>query len=154
MSPTNKMSEVEKLHFKIGIGGTYWDNKPQYTILINDIAIKTQEVSTPSGELEYVEFDQELAEGACVLKIRLENKTINDTIQNEDKTAIVKDMLLDIRSVEIDDIDIGNLVYTHSEFVGDDSTRPVLKNCVNLGWNGTWCLPFNSPFYVWLLENI
>jgi hypothetical protein len=29
-----------------------------------------------------------------------------------------------------------------------------VKNCVNLGWNGKWILPFTSPFYIWLLENI
>jgi hypothetical protein len=29
-----------------------------------------------------------------------------------------------------------------------------LQNCVNLGWNGKWTLPFQSPFYIWLLESI
>jgi hypothetical protein len=148
------MPDLEKLHFKIGIGGTYWDKKPIYSILVNDSLIETREVTTPSGEFDYIEFDQELAEGPCALKIRLENKTFGDTVQNEDKTAILKDMLLDIHSVEIDDISLGILLHTHSEVVGDDSERPILHNCVNLGWNGTWSLPFQSPFYVWLLENI
>jgi hypothetical protein len=75
-------------------------------------------------------------------------------VQNEDKSAIVKDMLLNVVSVEIDEIDIGHLLHSKSTFTGDDPTRPVLSNCVNLGWNGTWKLTFTSPFYIWLLENI
>jgi len=75
-------------------------------------------------------------------------------IQNADKTAIEKDMLLHIRSIEIDEIDLGNLLWSKSQYVGDDVTRPVLDNCVDLGWNGTWTLAFASPFYIWLLENI
>ena len=81
-------------------------------------------------------------------------KDDTDVVQSEDKTEILKDLLLNIKTVEIDEIDLGNLVFTNSEFVGDDSSRPVLDKCVDLGWNGTWTLPFESPFYIWLLENI
>jgi len=38
--------------------------------------------------------------------------------------------------------------------VSEDATRPVLTNCIDLGWNGEWQLEFDSPFYIWLLENI
>ena len=33
------MADTEKLHFKIGIGGTYWKKVPIYSILINDKVI-------------------------------------------------------------------------------------------------------------------
>ena len=148
------MIVTEKLHFKIGLGGTYWKKVPIYSILVNDDLIVTKEVETPSGKIAFAEFDYELAEGPCVLKIRLENKHWIDTVQNEDKTAILKDMLLNIKSVEIDEIDLGNLIYSKSQFVGDDADRPVLTNCLDLGWNGSWELPVESPFYIWLLENI
>jgi hypothetical protein len=145
---------TETLHFKIGLAGTYWAKRPIYSVLINDAVYFTKEVDVASEETFYVEFDAEVAEGPCTLKIRLENKDWTDTIQNEDKTAIVKDMLLNIRSVEIDDINLGNLVYTKTQFVGDDPERPVLDRCQDLGWNGAWILAFESPFYIWLLENI
>ena len=148
------MSTVEKLHFKIGIGGTYWRKIPIYSILVNDTVLFTKEISTPSDEVSFIEFDHELEEGPARLKIRLENKDWTDTVQNQDKTEILQDMLLNIISVEIDEIDLGNLIFSKSEFVGDDADRPVLDKCVNLGWNGTWTLPFESPFYIWLLENI
>ena len=146
---------TEKLHFKIGISGTYWDKRPQYSILINDreVVAKT-EISQESDVVDYVEFTAEIAEGQNQLQIRLENKTDSDTVQNEDCTAIIKDLLLNIHSVDIDEITLGNLVHTKSNFVGNDPARPVLTDCVNMGWNGVWTLKFTSPFYIWLLENI
>ena len=148
------MSTAEKLHFKIGISGTYWRKVPIYSILVNDAVLFTKEISAPSDEVFFIEFDHELEEGPATLKIRLENKDWTDTVQNQDKTEILQDMLLNIVNVEIDEIDLGNLIFTKSEFVGDEADRPVLDRCVNLGWNGTWTLPFDSPFYIWLLENI
>ena len=149
------MADVEQLHFKIGISGTFWDKRPVYTVVLNDqTVVDQQSVALASDEVEYIEFDQEITEGSNVLKIRLENKDRSDTVQNEDKTAIVKDMLLNIVSIEIDEINLGQLIWDASSFTSDDADRPTLKNCVNLGWNGTWQLEFTSPFYIWLLENI
>lgn len=151
------MSEVEKLHFKVGLSGTYWDKKPAYSVAINDQVCISGVVDVSSNEVFYVEFDAEVVEGLCSLKIRLENKTDSDVQKdcyNTEDFNIINDMLLNITSVEIDDISLGNLLYTHSSFTGDEPQRPVLDKCVNLGWNGTWELLFSSPIYIWLLENI
>jgi hypothetical protein len=145
---------TETLHFRIGLAGSYWNKRPEYTILINDSEVSRAQIDHASAETFYVEFEHEIVEGPCTLKIRLENKDDSDTIQNEDKKAIVKDMLLHIRTVEIDEIDLGNLVYTKTRFIGDDPDRPTLDKCIDLGWNGAWILEFESPFYIWLLENI
>lgn len=150
------MVEVEKLHFKIGLSGTYWAKRPIYSIVVNDSVIETREITTASDEVFYVEFDREVSEGACTLKIRLENKASSDTVKDDENTeefVIVKDLLLNIESVEIDEIDLGNLLYT-AKFIGDDPSRPVLDKCKHMGWNGAWTLEFASPFYIWLLENI
>ena len=149
------MADTEKLHFKIGIAGTYWKKVPVYSILINDVVVVDHKAVTgASEEIYYEEFDHTLEEGPASLKIRLENKDDGDTVENEDKTAILKDMMLNIKDIEIDEIDIGSLVYTNSKFVGDDPARPVLDKCIDLGWNGAWTFPFESPFYIWLLENL
>jgi hypothetical protein len=149
------MSEVEKLHFKIGLSGTYWAKKPIYSILVNDQVKETCEITTASDEVFFVEFDCEVSEGPCTLKIRLENKENPDTVTDDttEEFVILKDMLLNIESVEIDEIDLGNLLFT-AKFIGDDPSRPVLDKCKHLGWNGAWTLEFASPFYIWLLENI
>ena len=144
----------ESLHFKIGLAGTYWEKVPQYSIYVNDKCYAEGQILEQPDVVQYVEFDAEVSEGTVYLKIRLENKTDSDTIENEDKSAIVKDMLLHIRSVEIDEINLGNFIYTKSSFVGDDPNRPNLDKCIDLGWNGSWTLTFESPFYIWLLENI
>ena len=154
------MADKESLHFKIGISGTYWDKRPQYSIAVGNDIIKEGAISVASDETEYIEFDYETDLDAPCLKISLLNKTDQDTVQNEDKTAIVNDMLLNIVSVEIDEIDIGHLIYGLSEYhvdvpvKVDDVTTQIVKHCVNLGWNGTWQLTWNNPFYIWLLENI
>ena len=147
------MSDSEKLHIKIGLSGTYWDKKPNYTVEVNDIVFFNKDVDTSSDEVFYLEFDVESDAVNNSLAIRLNNKTDSDTIQSEDKTAILKDMLLNIVSIEIDEINLGQLTYSLSEYTVD-ATKEVHTNFVNLGWNGKWSLTWTNPFYIWLLENI
>lgn len=156
----------EKLHFRVGLAGTYWSRRPKYSVAVNNTVVVADAEITgisaviqPDGriqasDVEYVEFTHEVEDGPVQLQIRLLDKLDTDVVENADKTGILKDMLLNIRSVEIDEIDLGNLMYSQSQFVGDESHRPVLDNCVDLGWRGTWTLRFESPFYIWLLENI
>ena len=149
---------VEQLHFKVELAGTYWAKRPVYTVLFNDTVIEAKEISAASGESFFVEFDQEVTEGTTYqLQVRLENKDNLDVVKDVDDPVnfnIVKDLLLHVRSIEIDEIDLGELVWKKGVFTGDDPARPVLDQCVDLGWNGTWVLEFESPFYIWLLENI
>ena len=140
----------ESLSFKIGLTATYWGKKPQYTVLLNGTTYREGHCDE---SLSIIEFSADvLEEQEHCLEIRLENKTNSDTIARGDK--IVKDMLLNIDSIEIDEIDLGEVKWNKSEFVADDPNRPTLKNCVNLGWNGSYQLKFTSPFYLWLLENM
>jgi hypothetical protein len=156
------MSEsVEKLAFKIGLSGTYHDRQPSYSVLINNNVVAEGTITVPSDEIFYVEFSADLLEEADhVLAVRLNNKQDTDVVESADKTVIVKDMLLNIDSVEIDDINIGSLKWTHSRYQLDvphqfnGTTVSELTNCVNLGWNGAWEFAFRSPFYIWLLENL
>ena len=105
------MSSTEKLHFKVGLSGTYWKKVPVYSVLVNDLPIFTKKkIKNPTDQVEYIEFDAEVADGPANLHIRLDNKDWTDTVQNDDKTEILKDMMLNIVSIEIDDISLGNLV--------------------------------------------
>jgi hypothetical protein len=145
----------EHLHFKIGLSGTYWNKTPAWQVQLDDQIQATGQVSVATDEVFYVEFDADIAEDAShVLKVSLTNKDNSDVVKAADDVTITQDMLLNIVSVDIDDISLGSLIWTHSEFVGDDPDRPVLTNCVTLGWNGTWSLKFDSPFYIWLLSNL
>ena len=138
----------EQLNFKITLSGTYWDKKPEYDILLNDVVMS----HGFAGENNTVEFTVDLEEDTKhALCVRLLNKQDSDTIQNEDKTGIVKDMLLNIEDVSIDGISIGTLRWSHSRYLANSE---IYENCVNLGWNGDWVLEFDCPFYLWLLENL
>ena len=153
------MAEQETLKFKVGISGTYWDKKPHYTVWVDDQKYADSIISGHSNEVEYVEFSADIGEGPHEFKIRLENKSDRD-VEKNGHGEIVNDMLLNIESIEIDGIDLGNLRWSTSVFHadhekivnGEDMTT--LKQCVNLGWNGTYTIKFDSPFYLWLLENL
>ena len=143
----------ETLKFKIGLSGTFWDKKPEYAVLLNDQAISSGAIQDTA--IEYVEFTADVEESTNnKLIVRLLNKTPADTIENEDKSAIVKDLLLNIESIEIDDINLGPLLWSASKFIPDNTQFPEMKECVNLGWNGSYVIEFDSPFYLWLLENM
>jgi hypothetical protein len=154
------MSEsTEILKFKIGLSGTFFDKRPEYSISIDDTEYAKSTVTVDSDEIFYVEFDATLNDNKnYFLNISLLNKTNEDTqLVNGN---ITKDMLLNIVSIEIDEIDLGALIWTASEYFPDRLQKingeivSSLKNCVNLGWNGAYRLPFTTPFYIWLLDNI
>ena len=147
--------DTETLSFRVGLSGTYWDRKPAYSISIDGVEQVSAIIAADSGVVEYAEFTVAVTEDQeHLLEIKLLNKTDDDTVQSADKTEIVKDMLLNIESISIDDIELGQIKWDQSEFVPVDPARPVLKECVNLGWNGSYQLKFNSPFYLWLLEKM
>jgi hypothetical protein len=148
----------ETLRFKIGLSGTYHNNRPKYSVVVNDTEYASGTVSEESGKVFYVEFDAVFIEGTeNILRIRLENKNREDTVL--DNGEIIKDMLLNIESIEIDALDLGTLIWSKSLYrldkphKFDNTIVTELTNCVNLGWNGTYEFAFTSPFYFWLLEN-
>ena len=156
--------EKENLHFRVGLSGT--GNKlPEFKISVDGKEYIHSTLSA-NNAVEYFEFDTKIVEGAHSLNISFLNKTVYDTKLDTNGT-IVEDLLLNIDSIEIDEIDIGSLKWTASNYTPiypesykkhvlstGQQIENELTDCVNLGWNGTWSLPFTSPFYIWLLENI
>jgi len=160
------MSDKETLHFKIGLSGTSKKKQPKFKILVNDIVFVNGELRGNINETEYFEFDATIDEGNCSLVVEFLNKTIYDTVLDSNGN-IMEDLLLNIDSIEIDEIDLASLLWTASDYRPDypevykakmsqlqQELPESVSNCVNLGWNGRWILPFTSPYYIWLLENI
>jgi len=151
---------LEKLHIKLGLSGTYWDRRPEYEIIFNGTTITAGAITGASGDIEYIDFDVEYTTESAKLEIKLLNKIEYDTVQSEDKTSILNDMLLNIELVEIDEINLKQVLRNVCEYTPDTpvtwqgETTQLVKNCINLGWNGTWNLTWTAPFYVWLLENM
>ena len=148
---------TDKLKFKVGISGTYSGEKtPEFKIAVNGQEFVHGSIKSPNGVTEVFEFEAELPEGSNSLEISLLNKTNSDVIKDNyddpENFKIIGDLLLNIDSIEIDDIDIGNLRYSASKY--QPIGREEISKCVNLGWNGTYSIEFTSPFYIWLLENL
>jgi|TARA_R110000796_G_scaffold42971_6_gene105797 hypothetical protein len=149
----------ETLKFDLTLSGTYWHKKPEYSIWIDDEEIERKVISTFSDELFTVSFSKKIEETSHQLRIRLENKVSRDTEILEDG-SIGRDMLLNVENIVIDDIDIGNLKWTISKYVTDKpvdvdgETTNELESCINLGWNGSYIIDFECPYYLWLLENL
>jgi hypothetical protein len=150
------MMTTETLTFKISLTGTYWSKKPNFSIFLNDELIEQKDIENQS--VHEIVFERGVAEDQeHELKIRLNNKQDEDTII--ENTQIVKDMILNIDGIEIDDVDIGNLRWSADykldqarEYNGKQTDH--IDNCVNLGFNGTYTVKFTSPFYIWLLEKL
>jgi hypothetical protein len=156
---------IEKLKFKLELYSTRWDKAPRAEILINEHNHYNQEITGTEKEPTVIEFEHELKEGE---KYRLIiNRSGKDTRQTVvENGQIIKDQLLHIKSIEIDEIDIGALVYSglytpkypepwaSKQAAAGNKLPESFKNVTAMGHNGRWELEFTSPFYMWLLENL
>jgi hypothetical protein len=157
---------TEKLKFRLELYATMWDRPPQAQIKINDKIYFDGTITGTENAPSVVEFEHSLAEGENHdLQIVRTGKSKKQTIINE-KGDILQDQILHIKHVEIDEIDIGALVYEgvyvpkypepwakQQREAGVDLPQ-TLKNVTSMGHNGTWTFTFSSPFYMWLLENL
>lgn len=156
---------TEKLKFKLELYATHWDKAPRAEILINDHIHYCQDITGTEKDPTVIEFEHELAEGEHYnLVINRSGKDITQTVM--ENGVIVKDQLLHIKSIEIDEIDIGALVYAGvytphypEPWASQQATAGIklpesFKNVTAMGHNGRWEFTFSSPFYMWLLENL
>jgi len=157
---------TEKLKFKLELYATMWDRPPHAEILINDKSYFAGEITGDENTPDVIEFEHELAEGSDYhLTIKRSGKINNQTVIN-DNGDILKDQMLHIKQIEIDEIDIGALVYegvytpeypepwASQQRDSGEVLQESFKNATQLGHNGVWRFSFSSPFYMWLLENL
>lgn len=157
---------TENLKFKLELYATMWDKPPHAEVMIDDKSYFHNYITGTQEKPNLIEFEHEFEEGKFFeLIIKRSGKGKNQTVIN-DKGDILKDQLLHIKNIEIDEIDIGALVYegvytpkypepwaTQQRESGQD-LKDSFKNVTQMGFDGTWSLRFESPFYMWLLENL
>ena len=157
---------TEKLKFKLELYATMWDKPPVAEIKLNSKSYFKSDITGTEQDPTVIEFEAELTEDSEYnLIIERSGKGKNQTVL-DNKGAIIKDQLLHINSIEIDEIEIGALVYegqytpeypepwaTQQRESGQD-LKDSFKNVTKMGFNGTWNFKFKSPFYLWLLENL
>jgi len=157
---------TEKLKIRLELYATMWNRPPVAEITINNSVIVKKDVTGTEDKPDVIEFEHEFDEGSDYsLIINRSGKGNNQTVVNA-KGDIIKDQLLNIKKIEIDEIDIGALVYegvytpdypepwaTQQRESGND-LKDSFKNVTKMGFNGEWKFTFSSPFYMWLLENL
>ena len=157
---------TEKLKFKLELYATMWNRPPFAEILVGGKSYYKDNITGTEKEPTVIEFEHEFEEeNNYDLVIKRSGKTVNQTVIN-DKGDILKDQMLHIKNISIDEIDIGALVYegvfipSYPEpWASQQKQQGIelpqqMKNVTQMGHNGSWTFTFGSPFYMWLLENL
>lgn len=141
----------ETVDIKINLSSTNWgDRYPGARVYINETLIHEGLIEDPTE----MSWSGDLADGDHKIVIEMYGKIPGDTVL-DDHDNILKDVLLNIDNISIEDIDLDQLVSTNSVYYPvNDHAPESLNECVNLGWNGRWELNFSSPVYLWFLENL
>jgi hypothetical protein len=153
------MSDLEKVDFKLTLSAEWYRLPCHVKIWLDDELIEDTEVSErkSQGEKRVIEFGRELTDGEHVIKIQYLDKETPDTMIDE-QGNIIKDHLLNIDEIEIDEIELGFMAFKEGVFYPDRSMRSdlpeTMRNIVCIGYNGAWELKFQVPTYIWFLENL
>jgi hypothetical protein len=142
---------IDSVDFKINVESTYWKfNFPDVTISVDDVVLYDGDAMDPIEATGTVDLEP----GMHKLTIRMSGKQPTDTETDEDGNR-VNDVLLHIKNIEFDNIDLGYCKWKSSRYYPEgDDTPEYLEGVVDLGWNGDYVIEFESPMYIWLLENL
>ena len=157
---------MEKVNFKVKLEGHGWEDKWPDAVISVDNKVYIN-MLVPYG-VNFYEFDAELSdEGKHTLSIAYTNKDHRADVVLDDTGSVVKSKFLVVKNISVDDIELTHdLMYNLSSFTvtedwyveqhsKDSKSYPLVrKNEMNLSWNGVWELPFETPLYLWLLENM
>lgn len=150
------------MNITIHLQGIWWDEAPKTKISFDGIDIWQGTIEYDTRQCFDISTD---GKNESVLSVELYDKKVNQTVC--EGGAIVRDQLLTIERIIIDDIDLGLVLFNNSqywprypehmiaEYAARNETLPHwLKNITTLGWNGVWQLKFEHPFEIWYLENL
>jgi len=141
---------MERLKFSITLGSDYQTVPPKARVSIADNVIFENYITDDNFILYVAELEND---ANYTLKIELLDKVPEHT-EVDEQGNIVKDSVLKIKKVIVEDIEIDNNFSTNQEkfYYEHSGERHQLYN--TLGVNGTAVINFSTPFYIWLLETI
>ena len=133
------------MKFYIELSPNYWDKPPKVKIDVNNDIVWNAYITDNT----VVEFNKEIPNDTkAKLNITLYDKSQDQTVVENEK--IIKDQLLFLVKIMLDDMDIEKLIYS-AKYTTDTEVR---DEVTVLGQNnGIWCLEFETPLYLWFLEN-
>lgn len=145
----------------IKLRSTWWAMPPKVKIAFDDRVESDITVASDTT----VEFDVDIRDRTSSrLTLLLYGKDIRQTVVQG--TEIIRDQLLHVEDIIIDDIPLGYLIFSaqyrpeYPQHMIDDALKsnqplpPLLSKITTLGFNGVWSLEFTHPFHIWFLENL
>jgi len=139
----------EKFNFRLELFSTMWDKPPHAKINLNGVTFFDQDVNATQDQPEVIKFQYTFNHGDHYdLCIEMSGKDNSQVVVDEQGNTI-KDQLLHIKTIEIDDINIKDLL---NEGVYTSKEHGSLTHVNSMGFNGKWVLSFKSPFYIWMLD--
>jgi len=153
------MLDKEEVQFSIRLNSKWFRLPPHVQVYLDQDLIEDTEITEleSEGDSKHIRFSADLVDGTHRLRIVYSDKELPDTRVDE-AGNILDDHLLTIAGIEIDDIDLGFMLYENGIFYPDRNIRPDLPeqiaNMTTLGYNGEWVMEFNVPTYIWFLENL
>lgn len=140
----------------ITLDSTWWDRAPDVSVHYNLDKVWSGKITS----LEKIEFDvDESSQGTGKISICLANKTVDQTVVDSDNN-ILKDQLLHIKNIEIDNIELNFLILSgifypqYPDHMKGQDLPTHMDKCNTIGFNGEWVLAFTLPFHIWFLENL
>ena len=153
------MEQVEIEIVLEGIG--YGERWPHILINVNnktyfDGIVKGKEIVNFTAEIE-----EEFTNNS--LEIIYDNHHYTDSI-TDDNGTVIKGKWITVDQIKLEGIDLGNLIYEKSKIYitedwyteqeNKDEFPPIRYFETEISWNSKYVLEFNSPIYIWLLENL
>ena len=124
-------------------------------IWLDDVCVYQTDHVTETYHFRHdINDDEEIARK---LKIVMTGKTIEHTTLDKDGITVVKDVVLNIRNISLDGINIDKMVYKFAKYQHDfNGTQPQCSDTFfgSMGCNGSVEFEFTTPGYLWMLEHM
>jgi len=143
------------LSVELDISSTDAAAKLGIQVWVDDLCIHQHSHVTEPYHVRHEINDDE--EKSHRLKIVMSGKTIEHTTLDKDGITVVKDVILNIRNISLDGINIDKMVYKFAKYQHDfNGTQPQCSDTFfgSMGCNGSVEFEFTTPGYLWLLEHM
>jgi hypothetical protein len=136
------------------------NKSPRMLIKINDTVLGEFDAVPDEVGILKVSYNLQVSEGPNELSIALTNKDSTQDTVVTDAGEILDDLNCEILGITCEGVELDNLIRLHGTYYLDEvvhfnnEDHKVIPSHTFLSWNGTYKFRFNSPLYVWLLENL
>ena len=154
----------DKVTIEVQLSSDWWLDPPKFEFWVNEEKIEdgTIEERRDNNEYKSLKWEGELEQDSeHTLKIVYKGKNIKGHMKKQtvvdDNGKIIKDQILQLENVLLDDIELGyTAIKVGTYYQNDDdgyNPKATYTGKRSFGINGEWVLKFRTPTYMWLLEN-